>query len=118
YNRPLESLLATWGVSMILQELFRKVFGPQNVPVNSPKWLLGNLEFFDITFGFNRMFVILFAVAIVIGTWLLLTRTPLGLYIRAVMQNRNMAACMGVKTNHVYMMTFAFGSGLAGLAGA
>ena len=118
YRRPLESLLATWGVSLVMQQLFRMVFGANNVQVNSPSWLQGLFDINDFSFGFNRVFVIAFAVLIVLGTWLLLTKTPLGLLIRAVMQNRNMAACMGVRTDRVNMMTFAFGSGLAGLAGA
>ena len=118
YRRPLESLLATWGVSLILQQSFRLVFGAANVQVNSPSWLSGNFTVSDVILGYNRLFVIGFAVLIVIFTWLLLTRTPLGLLIRAVMQNRNMAACMGVRTERVNMLTFGFGSGLAGLAGA
>jgi urea transport system permease protein len=118
YRRPLESLLATWGVSLVMQQLFRMVFGANNVQVNSPSWLQGHFDINDISFGYNRVFVIAFAVLIVLGTWLLLTKTPLGLLIRAVMQNRNMAACMGVRTDRVNMMTFALGSGLAGLAGA
>jgi len=118
YRRPLESLLATWGVSLVLQQLFRMVFGANNVQVDSPSWLLGHFTLNDILFGYNRIFVIIFAVVIVFGTWLLLTKTPLGLFIRAVMQNRDMAACMGVRTQRVNMLTFAFGSGLAGLAGA
>jgi len=118
YRRPLESLLATWGVSLVMQQCFRLVFGANNVQVNSPAWLSGNFTAFDIIFGYNRLFVIGFAILIVIGTWMLLTKTPLGLLIRAVMQNRDMAACMGVPTQRVYMLTFGFGSGLAGLAGA
>jgi urea transport system permease protein len=118
YRRPLESLLATWGVSLVMQQLFRMVFGANNVQVNSPSWLQGHFSINDVMLGYNRVFVIGFAVLIVFGTWLLLTKTPLGLLIRAVMQNRNMAACMGVRTERVNMMTFAFGSGLAGLAGA
>ena len=118
YRRPLESLLATWGVSLVMQQLFRMVFGANNVQVNSPTWLLGHFSLNDISFGYNRVFVIGFAILIVVGTWLLLTKTPLGLLIRAVMQNRSMASCMGVRTTRVNMMTFAFGSGLAGLAGA
>lgn len=118
YRRPLESLLATWGVSLVMQQLFRMVFGANNVQVNSPNWLLGHFTVNDVLFGYNRIFVIIFAVLIVIGTWLLLSKTPIGLLIRAVMQNRSMASCMGVHTNRVNMMTFAFGSGLAGLAGA
>jgi len=118
YRRPLESLLATWGISLVMQQLFRMVFGANNVQVNSPAWLQGHFSINDVMLGYNRVFVIIFAVLIVVGTWLLLTKTPLGLLIRAVMQNRTMAACMGVRTNRVNMMTFAFGSGLAGLAGA
>ena len=118
YRRPLESLLATWGISLVMQQCFRMVFGANNVQVNSPSWLLGHFSVNDVLFGYNRVFVIAFAVVIVIGTWLLLTKTPLGLLIRAVMQNRNMASCVGVRTDRVNMMTFAFGSGLAGLAGS
>jgi urea transport system permease protein len=118
YRRPLESLLATWGISLIMQQCFRMVFGANNVQVNSPSWLQGHFSLSDVLFGYNRVFVIAFAIAIVIGTWLLLAKTPLGLLIRAVMQNRNMASCIGVRTDRVNMMTFAFGSGLAGLAGA
>jgi urea transport system permease protein len=118
YRRPLESLLATWGVSLVMQQLFRMVFGANNVQVNSPSWLLGHFTIHDVSFGYNRVFVVGFAILIVIGTWLLLSKTPLGLLIRAVMQNRAMASCMGVRTTRVNMMTFAFGSGLAGLAGA
>ena len=118
YRRPLESLLATWGVSLALQQIFRMVFGANNVQVNSPNWLLGHFTIDDVSLDYNRVFVIGFAIFIVIGTWLLLSKTPLGLLIRAVMQNRSMASCMGVRTTRVNMMTFAFGSGLAGLAGA
>ena len=118
YKRPLESLLATWGISLILQQLFRLVFGPNNVQVSSPSYLSGSFVVSDVVLGYNRVFVIGFAVAIVFLTWLLLTKTSLGLYIRAVMQNRQMAACMGVRTERVNMLTFGFGSGLAGLGGA
>ena len=118
YRRPLESLLATWGISLVMQQCFRMVFGANNVQVNSPSWMQGHFSLSDVIFGYNRVFVIGFAVVIVIGTWALLTKTPLGLLIRAVMQNRNMASCIGVRTDRVNMMTFAFGSGLAGLAGA
>lgn len=118
YRRPLESLLATWGVSLVLQQLFRLIFGANNVQVSSPSWLSDNWTINDVILGWNRVFVIGFAVLIVVGTWALLTKTPLGLLIRAVMQNRNMAACLGVRTERVNMLTFGFGSGLAGLAGA
>jgi urea transport system permease protein len=118
YKRPLESLLATWGVSMVIQQLFRLVFGANNVQVESPAFLSGNWTVNDVVFGWNRVFVIAFAVLIIFLTWAVLNKTSLGLLIRAVMQNRGMAACMGVRTERVNMMTFAFGSGLAGLAGA
>jgi urea transport system permease protein len=118
YRRPLESLLATWGISLVLQQLFRLIFGPNNVQVSSPSWLSGNWTVNDIVFGWNRVFVIGFAILIIAATWLVLNKTPLGLLIRSVMQNRNMAACMGIRTERVNMFTFAFGCGLAGLAGA
>jgi urea transport system permease protein len=118
YRRPLESLLATWGISLVMQQLFRLIFGANNVQVSSPDWLSGNWTFNDVIFGWNRVFVIGFAVLIIVVTWLVINKTQLGLLIRAVMQNRNMAACMGIRTERVNMMTFAFGCGLAGLAGA
>ena len=118
YKRPLESLLATWGVSLVLQQVVRATFGAANVQVNAPSFLSGSLVVSDVLFAYNRIFIIGFAVFIVFGTYLLLTRTSMGLQIRAVMQNRAMASCMGVRTDHVNMMTFAFGSGLAGMAGA
>jgi urea transport system permease protein len=118
YRRPLESLLATWGVSLVLQQAFRLMFGANNVQVSSPVYLSGNWTVNDIIFGWNRVFVIGFAILIVFGMWLVLTKTPLGLLIRASMQNRTMASCMGVRTERVNMLTFGLGSGLAGLAGA
>ena len=118
YKRPLESLLATWGISLILQQLFRLIFGPNNVQVSSPSYLSGSFVIHDVVLGYNRVFVIGFAIAIVFVTWLLLTKTSLGLFIRAVMQNRMMASCMGVRTERVNILTFGFGSGLAGLGGA
>jgi len=118
YRWPLESLLATWGVSLVLQQLFRLIFGPANAPVYSPSWLLGSFSVGDVIMNYNRVFVIIFAAVVVGGTALLLSKTPVGLLIRAVMQDRTTAACMGVRTKRVNMLTFAFGSGLAGLAGA
>lgn len=118
YRRPLESLLATWGVSLLLQQMLRLTFGANNVQVSSPTYLSGNWTVDDIVFNWNRVFVIGFAVLIVVGVWLVLTRTPLGLLIRSVMQNRQMASCIGVRTTRVNMLTFGLGSGLAGLAGA
>src|SRR4029453_18186272 len=118
YKRPLESLLATWGVSLVFRQILRHTFGAANVQVDSPSWLSGSFVVNDVLFAYNRIFVIAFALFIVVGTYLLLTRTSLGLQIRAVMQNRPMASCMGVRTDRVNMLTFAFGSGLAGMAGA
>jgi urea transport system permease protein len=118
YRRPLESLLATWGVSLVLQQAFRLIFGANNVQVSSPSYLSGNWLVSDVILGWNRVFVIGFALLIVLGMGVVLTRTSLGLLIRASMQNRTMAACMGVRTERVNMVTFALGSGLAGLAGA
>lgn len=118
YKRPLESLLATWGVSLVLQQAFRAMFGSANVQVNSPGWLSGSFVIYDVLLAYNRLFVIAFALLILLGTYLLLTRTSLGLQIRAVMQNRAMASALGVRTNRVNMLTFGFGSGLAGMAGA
>jgi len=118
YKRPLESLLATWGVSLALQQTFRLIFGPANVQINAPSWLQGSAAFHDVLFAYNRLFVIGFAALVVFGVWLVLNRTSLGLLVRAVMQNRQMASCIGVRATRVNMLTFAFGSGLAGLAGA
>ncbi len=118
YRRPLESLLATWGVSLVMQQGLRLMFGANNVQVSSPAYLSGNWLVNDIILGWNRVFVIGFAILIVFGMWLVLTKTPLGLLIRASMQNRTMASCMGVRTERVNMLTFGLGSGLAGLAGA
>lgn len=118
YRRPLESLLATWGLSLVLQQALRLIFGPNNVQVSSPSYLSGNWLVGDVILGWNRVFVIGFALLIVLGMGLVLTRSSLGLLIRASMQNRTMAACLGVRTERVNALTFALGSGLAGLAGA
>jgi urea transport system permease protein len=118
YHRPLESLLATWGVSLVLQQIFRLMFGANNVQVSSPVYLSGHWTVDEVLLGWNRVFVIGFAMLIVLGMWLVLTRTSLGLLIRASMQNRTMAASLGVRTERVNMLTFGLGSGLAGLAGA
>ena len=118
YKRPLESLLATWGLSMIMQQLFRLTFGAANVQVNTPDVLVGNLEVGGVALSYTRIFVIAFACLVVVATWLLLSKTNLGLYIRSVMQNRNMASSLGIPVSRVNSLTFAFGCGLAALAGA
>ncbi len=118
YKRPLESLLATWGVSLIIQQLLRMQFGAANVQVSSPEWLSGGFVAAGVTITYNRLFVIFFAGVVVFITWFLLRRTPMGLQIRATMQNRAMASSLGIASTRVNVLTFAFGSGLAGLAGA
>lgn len=118
YSRPLESLLATYGVSLVLQQAFRFFFGPNNVNVSSPMWLRGSFVHYDVLFAYNRLFVIGFAVLVVLFTYAVLNKTSIGLQVRSVMQNRAMASCMGVRTKRINMITFAFGSGLAGMAGA
>ncbi|MFT5190914.1 MAG: urea transport system permease protein [Verrucomicrobiales bacterium] len=118
YKRPLESLLATWGVSMVLQQMFRLYFGAANVSVSSPEWLAGSLTVGDVSMSYSRVALIVCVAFVVIGTYLLLSKTNWGLHVRATMQNRQMASCLGVPSGRVNMITFAFGSGLAGLAGA
>lgn len=118
YGRPLETLLATWGVSLILQQVMRQVFGANNVDVRSPKWLTGQWEpVAGLELPHIRLFIIAFTAVCVLSMYALLFRTGLGLKIRAVMQNREMSACLGIPTKRVDAYTFALGSGLAGLAG-
>jgi urea transport system permease protein len=117
YGRPLETLLATWGISLFLIQLVRQIFGPQNVEVANPKWMSGGVELANLTLPYSRIVIIAFAVFVVLITWLLLSRTRLGLYIRGVTQNRAMASCVGVNTRRIDLFAFAFGSGVAGLAG-
>lgn len=118
YKRPLESLLATWAVSMVMQQALRLYFGAANVSVSSPEWLSGSLNIGGIMMSYNRLMLIGSAIVVVIVTRLLLSKTNWGLHVRATMQNRLMASSLGVPSNRVNMLTFAFGSGLAGLAGA
>ncbi|MFP3516019.1 urea ABC transporter permease subunit UrtB [Pseudomonas sp. SIMBA_077] len=118
YGRPLETLLATWGISLILIQLVRMLFGAQNVEVANPAWLSGGLQVLpNLVLPYNRLVIIVFALAVVVLTWLLLNKTRLGLNVRAVTQNRNMAACCGVPTGRVDMLAFGLGSGIAGLGG-
>lgn len=118
YRRPLESLLATWGVSMIIQQLIRLKFGAANVSVSSPEWLSGSFQSAGLSMSYNRLSLIAFAFFVIIATWALLNKTSWGLHVRATMQNRLMASSLGINSTRVNMMTFAYGSGLAGLAGA
>ena len=117
YGRPLETLLATWGVSLILQQLVRSIFGPSNREVGNPSWMSGAFQFGEMTITFNRMWIIVFGVAVFLGLLLLLKRTLFGLQMRAVTQNRAMAAEMGIRTARVDALTFGLGAGIAGLAG-
>ncbi|WP_409272622.1 urea ABC transporter permease subunit UrtB [Pseudomonas sp. KCJK9111] len=118
YGRPLETLLATWGISLILIQAVRLLFGAQNVEVSNPAWLSGGIQVLpNLILPYNRLVIIAFALAVVLLTWLLLNRTRLGLNVRAVTQNRNMAACCGVSTGRVDMLAFGLGSGIAGLGG-
>ncbi len=118
YGRPLETLLATWGVSLILMQLVRTVFGAQNVEVENPVWMSGGVQLAaNLILPNNRICIIAFAIAVLIMMWLLITKTRLGLFIRAVTQNRGMASCTGVNTSKVDAMAFGLGSGIAGLAG-
>ncbi|PWB32960.1 urea ABC transporter permease subunit UrtB [Pseudomonas sp. SDI] len=118
YGRPLETLLATWGISLILIQAIRLLFGAQNVEVANPAWLSGGIQVLpNLVLPYSRIVIIGFALCVVLLTWLLLNRTRLGLNVRAVTQNRNMAACCGVPTGRVDMLAFGLGSGIAGLGG-
>jgi len=118
YGRPLETLLATWGISLMLIQGVRSVFGAQNVQVDNPSWMSGGVQALpNLVLPYSRIVIILFAAAVVAGIWLLLTRTRLGLYVRGVTQNRAMAACVGVPTARVDTLAFGLGCAIAGLAG-
>jgi len=118
YGRPLETLLATWGISLMLMQAVRTIFGAQNVEVANPTWMSGGITVLgSLVLAYNRIVIIVFALLVVAGVWLILNKTRLGLFVRAVMQNRRMAGCVGVSTAKIDMMTFGLGSGIAGLGG-
>jgi urea transport system permease protein len=118
YGRPLETLLATFGVSLILQQAVRDIFSPNNRPVITPDWLAGSLQINDVlAITYNRLYIIIFTIALFLALLTLLKRTRLGLDVRAVSQNREMAKAMGVRTAWVDALTFGLGSGIAGIAG-
>jgi urea transport system permease protein len=118
YGRPLETLLATWGISLVLMQGVRSLFGAQNVQVENPAWLSGGVQALsNLTLPFNRIAIIIFAALVLAGLAFMVARTRLGLFVRGVTQNRPMAACMGVNTAKVDTYAFALGSGIAGLAG-
>ncbi|MNN13213.1 High-affinity branched-chain amino acid transport system permease protein LivH [compost metagenome] len=118
YGRPLETLLATFGISLLLMQAVRTLFGAQNVEVANPGWMSGGFEWMPgLVIPYNRVVIILFALAVVAVAWAVLNRTRLGLFVRATTQNRTMAACVGVRTWKVDSYAFAFGAGIAGLGG-
>jgi urea transport system permease protein len=117
YGRPLETLLATWGLSLILQQAVRSAFGPTNREVSAPSWMSGAFEVGHITITYNRLWIICFSLAVFLALIGLLRFTRLGLEMRAVTQNRAMAAAMGIATSRIDALTFGLGSGIAGLAG-
>lgn len=118
YGRPLETLLATFGISLILQQLVRTVVSPQNVPVSNPAWMSGSLEMNSVlSLTYNRLYIILFCLIVFALLYFVLRKTNLGLQVRAVSQNRAMARAMGVRSARVDALTFGLGSGIAGVAG-
>ncbi|MHA6297598.1 urea ABC transporter permease subunit UrtB [Devosia sp. CAU 1758] len=117
YGRPLETLLATWGLSLILQQTVRSIFGPTNQMVIAPTWMSGSTEFYGLSITYGRFWIVIFALIVFFMLLMILNRTPLGLQMRAVTQNRRMASAMGIRTPFVDAMTFGLGSGIAGLAG-
>jgi urea transport system permease protein len=118
YGRPLETLLATWGISLMLMQLVRSIFGAQNVGVENPIWMSGGVQIMgNLSLPYNRLVIVGFAIAVLVGVWFLIEKTRLGLFVRGVTQNRPIASCMGVNTARVDTYAFALGSGIAGLAG-
>src|SRR5690606_18296845 len=117
-GRPLETLLATFGISLILQQTVRTIFSPLNRRVLSPDWMSGSLAINPaLSLTWNRLYILAFSLMVFVALVLILKKTTLGLNVRAVSQNRAMASAMGVRTDRVDAMTFALGSGVAGMAG-
>jgi urea transport system permease protein len=118
YGKPYESILVTWGISLVMQQLARNIFGASNVDVISPKWLSGGIKLSEgIQLPLNRIFIIIVSVICILAMYLYIYKTVNGRKMRAVMQNRGMGACMGINTQKVDSATFAVGCGLAGIAG-
>jgi urea transport system permease protein len=118
YGRPLETLLTTFGISLILIQATRMIFGAQNVQVENPSWMSGGVTVMpSLILPYNRLAILAFSLIVVGIAWAVLTKTRLGLFVRAVTQNRRMAACVGVRTARVDSYAFAFGAGIAGLGG-
>ncbi len=118
YKRPLDTILATWGIGIVLQQLVRMGIGSESRFVAGPKLLEGNLVIGNVYMSNYRIFVIVFSLAVLAGTWALLARTEFGKKLRAVIQNREISECYGIRAEKVYALTFAYGAGLAGVAGA
>lgn len=117
YGRPLETLLATWGLSLVLQQAVRSIFGPTNREVGTPSWMSGAAQWGGLTITWNRLTIIVFAILVLAALMAVLRYTALGLRMRAVTQNRRMAASMGIRTPWIDALTFGLGSGVAGMAG-
>jgi urea transport system permease protein len=117
YGRPLETLLATWGISLVLQQAVRAAFGPTNKEVGNPSWMSGAFDLGGILITYNRMWIIVFTGLVFVALLAMLRFTRLGLEMRAVTQNRAMAAAMGIRTARIDALTFGLGSGIAGIAG-
>lgn len=117
YGREIDSLLATWGISLILQQAARSIFGTQGVNVTAPSFLQGGLKIGGCTFSYNRIFIIFLVFLCMVGVYFIMYRSGFGKKMRAVMQNRPMAQCMGINSRKVDNITFGIGSGLAGIAG-
>ena len=117
YGRPLDTLLATWGLSLVLQQAVRSIFGPSNREVGAPSFMSGAFQLGQLTITYGRLWIVVFSLLVFVTLILVLRKTPLGLYMRAVTQNRPMASAMGIRTPRVDALTFGLGSGIAGLAG-
>jgi urea transport system permease protein len=118
YGRPLETLLATWGISLVLMQGVRTVFGAQNVGVENPSWMSGGVQLLaNLSLPYNRLVIIAFALCVLVGMTLLISQTRLGLFVRGVTQNRPMASALGVNTARIDTYAFSLGCGIAGLAG-
>ncbi|MDM5303568.1 urea ABC transporter permease subunit UrtB [Bacillus subtilis] len=118
YDRPLDSLLATWGVSLILQQAARSIFGAPNVAVKSPEWLTGGVTLFSVTFPYKRLFILALVLLTLTLLGFYLFKTSAGRRMQAVTLNRSMASCLGVSVRKTDTLAFALGSGLAGIAGS
>ena len=117
YGRETDSLLATWGVSLVLQQFARSIFGAPNVNVSAPSFLNGNFEACGVIMTYKRLFIIALVALSLISMYIVMYKTSYGKRVRATMQNRSMAQCLGIRTNQIDTLTFAIGSGLAGVAG-